>query len=362
MHRCAPIVKRDESTYFTTMALDNLTMLEQSNIARETLTKVREALSTSCARLRDHLDARARGGFVRRCHGDLHLRNIVVLNGRPVPFDALEFDEELATGDVYYDLAFLLMDLEHRGLRSLASHLLSRYAAATDDFEGLKALPLFLATRAAVRAKVAILSTSDARDPPADLQSYIDLAGRCLRPIQPRLIAIGGLSGTGKSSVAQQLAAEIPPLPGAVVLRSDVVRKQLRGVPDTTRLTPDAYTTAATIDVYQALNTKAARILAAGHSAIIDAVFATPEERTAVERLSRERGVAFLGLWLEAPLSVRQERISQRLLDPSDANEAVAKKQETYEIGALAWRKISAAGPLDDTVQSCIFALCAPPT
>jgi len=359
MHRLAPAVKRSEGDYFAAMASDNMTMLAQSAIASKIIQDVQEALAASCTLLHDHLDRRAHNGFVRHCHGDLHLRNIVVIDELPVPFDALEFDAELATGDVYYDLAFLLMDIEHRGLRAMATRLLSRYAAITDDLEGLSALSLFLATRAAIRAKVAMLSTFDTQSGQSEVQSYLDLAAAYLRPATPGLVAIGGLSGTGKSSVAYRLSPEVRPQPGALIVRSDILRKQLHGVSETTRLPLEAYTGATTREVYAGLNAKAKRILATGHSAIIDAVFATPEERAAIERLARDCNVPFVGLWLDAPLAIRRERVSQRILDPSDANEAVAEKQETYALGDLAWHRISATGSLDDTVRSCIAALSA---
>jgi hypothetical protein len=226
--------------------------------------------------------------------------------------------------------------------------------------EGLTALSLFLATRAAVRAKVTMLSARDGHDAQSEMRSYIDLACLYLRPDTPRLVAIGGLSGTGKSSVAYRLAAEIPPLPGAVILRSDILRKQLHGVPETTRLPLDAYTSAATHDVYEELNAKAKRVLATGHSAIIDAVFATPAQRAAIEYVARDCNAPFVGVWLEAPLAIRRQRVAQRILDPSDADAAVAEKQETYDLGALTWHKVSAAGSLDDTVQASISALSTP--
>ena len=164
------------------------------------------------------LDARCRDGFVRHCHGDLHLRNICLHDGKPTLFDALEFDEALASIDVLYDLAFLLMDLGYRGLDALAAITFNRYLEATEDHGGLAALPLFLSSRAAIRAHVTASTIGTAKpDKRGALveaaRRYLDLALRFLDPPAPRLVAVGGLSGTGKSTLARALAAYVGPFP-----------------------------------------------------------------------------------------------------------------------------------------------------
>ena len=174
---------------------------------------------------------------MRHCHGDLHLRNIVEIDGAPVLFDAIEFDDAIATVDVLYDLAFLLMDLGARGLRAHANAVLNAYLEASGDtgnLIGLAALPLFLSTRAMIRAKVELLRAS--LDPKSREEvrrratSYVLLARDYLERQRPQLIAIGGLSGSGKSSVAHALAPHLGVFPGAVHVRSDVERKRLYGV------------------------------------------------------------------------------------------------------------------------------------
>ena len=170
--------------------------------------------------MRALLIARERAGLVRRCHGDLHLGNIVRIDGAPVLFDAIEFDPKIATGDVFYDLAFLLMDLIERGLQGAANIVLNRYLTQTqrlDDLDALAALPLFLSLRAAIRAKVTAARARLAKAPAKAEQSardYFALAQRLLAPPPPRLVAIGGLSGTGKSLLARALAPELLPAPG----------------------------------------------------------------------------------------------------------------------------------------------------
>jgi aminoglycoside phosphotransferase family enzyme len=183
---------------------------------------------------RDLLEERRRSGHVRHCHGDLHLGNIVLLDGRPVLFDCLEFDEALASTDILYDLAFLLMDLLHQERGALAQRLLNGYLDATWDDDGLALLPLFLACRAAIRAKVLGFGVARGADASAAgevaaARDYLERALAYLSPPRARLVALGGVSGTGKSSLARQLAPELGPAPGAVVLRCGAQAPARRG-------------------------------------------------------------------------------------------------------------------------------------
>src|SRR5512133_3178659 len=177
------------------------------------------------------LDARRVAGKVRHCHGDLHLRNICMFQGKPMLFDCLEFSEKLATIDVLYDFAFLLMDLEHRGLSDLSNTAANRYLDLTDDDEGLPALPLFLSIRAAIRAHVTAAVQNDGLSRGnlplqiAEARSYFHTSRAVLDPQPCRLLAIGGLSGSGKSTIAKRLAPRLGTRPGARILRSDVIRK-----------------------------------------------------------------------------------------------------------------------------------------
>src|SRR6266540_3427902 len=206
------------------------------------------------ARIRPLFVERGHRGLIRHLHGDLHLGNIVLLGGRPVPFDAIEFSPLIASGDVLYDLAFLLMDLVERGFKPAANVVFNRYLVETkrtEDLDALASLPLFLSLRAAIRAKVTAArlehAASDQRAAIAhSARAYFDFARRFIEPKSPRLIAIGGLSGTGKSALAHALAPELAPDPGAVVLRSDVERKTLFGKDETERLPQDAYAPAST--------------------------------------------------------------------------------------------------------------------
>src|SRR5262244_884640 len=237
------------------------------------------------ARIRPLLVERGHRGLIRRLHGDLHLGNIVLLGGRPVAFDAIEFSALIASGDVLYDLAFLLMDLVERGLKPAANVVLNRYLAETrrnEDLDALAALPFFLSLRAAIRAKVTAArldhaATAARPNIAQSAQTYFRLACRAIVPPTPVLVAIGGLSGTGKSVLARHLAPDLAPDPGAVILRSDVVRKDLFGKHETDKLPAEAYQETVTSQVYAAIADRASRVLAAGHSAIADAVCARPE-------------------------------------------------------------------------------------
>lgn len=274
--------------------------------------------------VRDRIAARALSGHVRHCHGDLHLRNICEIDGRVRLFDALEFDPDMATTDVLYDLSFALMDLIHRDLKPQAALALSRYMGATRDYAGLAALPLFMSVRAAIRALVALL-------PPVALPEaldYLALATALLSPAPaPRLIAVGGRSGTGKTTCARGLAGACPGPFGAVMIRSDVTRKRIAGIRPEDRLPPAAYTDAANEAVHARILADAGTALAAGACVILDATFLDGAMRARITRAAVDWGVPFTGIWLTAETSVLEARIAAHGHDASDADIAVLHRQ-----------------------------------
>jgi uncharacterized protein len=303
------------------------------------------------------LDIRRAAGRVRRCHGDLHLRNICVFQDKPILFDCLEFSEELATIDVLYDLAFLLMDLEHRGLNDLANAAANRYLDLTADDEGLASLPLFLSLRAAIRAHVTAAAANRKRSPrdlarqTAEARSYFDNARSVLDPRPCRLIAIGGLSGSGKSTIARKLAPLLGTRPGARILRSDVTRKRLHGVMPELPLPNTAYGSDTSRRVYDTLRTKANIALKAGYTVIIDSVALREEERRSFAGVAADAGVPFLGIWLEAPATTMEARLRSRKNDASDATPDVLQGQLRHESGRIDWLRIDAGGDQERSLE-----------
>jgi hypothetical protein len=285
-----------------------------------------------------------------------------------VLFDALEFDDSLATIDVLYDLAFLLMDLGKRGLSVHANALLNAYldggGVASGNLLGLAALPLFLSLRAMIRAKVALLRSDTAETGEAALardeaRAYFDLAHGFLAPSRPRLVAIGGLSGSGKSVVARAIAPDIGSFPGAVHVRSDVERKRLFGVAPEVRLPESAYEESVSPQVYAMCRKRAAWALSAGRSVIVDAVHAKPEERDAVAAVAGAHGADFTGLWLEAPVEVLRARVADRRGDVSDATPSVVGEQAAYDIGPLGFDRIDASPGVGAVAAACLARIAA---
>src|SRR5829696_8173972 len=217
-----------------------------SLVSAEAAEAFAEAFRRSFERHSDLLEVRRKAGKVRRCHGDLILRNICLLDGAPTLFDCIEFDDALATIDVLYDVAFLLMDLWHQDQRDLANLAFNRYLDECEETDGVGLVPFFMAIRAAVRAHVTATQAADASSTAAapllaEAQAYFDLALSLLRGASPKLLAIGGLSGSGKSTVAALVAPHLGAAPGARILNSDRIRKRLHGVSAETRLPESAY-------------------------------------------------------------------------------------------------------------------------
>ncbi len=265
----------------------------------------------------------ARAPLVRRAHGDLHLGNMLMWRGRPAPFDALEFDEALATIDPGYDLAFLLMDLDRMVSRAAANLVLGRYVARTGDAGLVAGLAPFLSLRAMIRAHV-----TAARGQPAD--ALVEAAFGYLDPGRPTgravVLAVGGLMGSGKTTLARAVAPGLGAAPGALVVRSDEVRKRLFGALPEQNLSAAAYTAAAHERTGAALLEAVGAAAGAGHAVVADATFLGAASRRGVAEAARRAGAAFLGVWLDAPLGVLERRVAGRRGDASDADVAVLRE------------------------------------
>ena len=313
----------------------------------------------------DRLDVRRRQRSVRECHGDLHLRNICLVDGIPTLFDAVEFNEDISCIDVLYDLAFLLMDLWHRDLRFHASLVFNEYLARTVDLEGLPVLPLFLSCRAAVRAKTSATAAKvqpderQRRNLEAASREYLALAQELLHPRAPCLIAIGGLSGSGKSTLARRLAPAVGAAPGALIVRSDLIRKTLVGVSPLARLGPEGYTADVTRRVYQTMGERATTALEAGHSVVADAVYLRPRDREEIAAVARKAGVPFIGLWIDGPLEILASRLRARVNDASDATAEVLERQARTELGPLDWHRLDGSTDVESVQRSAEATMVA---
>lgn len=359
MHTTAPVSRRSGGAASMRWVIEGNAQAFAS-FAEDLLPQTRHRVVTArtlalLERLATRLDQRAARGFVRQCHGDLHLRNIVLLDGRPTPFDAVEFNDDISHIDVWYDVAFLLMDLWRRGLRRHANVVLNEYARATGDLDGLAVLPLFLACRAAVRAKTsataATLATTDGARTSLTgaTHTYLALAESLLDPRPACLIAIGGFSGSGKSTQAATLAPDLGPVPGALHLRSDIIRKDMFGVPAEDTLPATAYAPEVGVRVYARLAELAANALDAGHAVVCDAVYADAPARAALVEVAARAGVPFAAVWLEAPDATLLSRVTRRRHDASDADAGVVRQQIARVQPPAGWVHLDATADAEST-------------
>ena len=312
------------------------------------------------------LEARGAAGLIRRGHGDLHLGNIAVLDGEPVAFDALEFDPIIAEGDVLYDLAFLLMDLVERGLPRAANIVLNGYFAASrrsEDYDGIAALPFFMSLRAAIRAKVTaarrdLASAADRDDLAQSAQALFRSGARAAcshqagdhlhrRVIGHRQIAAGACACAACRSSARR--ADIPLGRGA--------QSALRRGRDTIGCRPRPIGLKYPKKSIAALTDKAVRVARAGYSVIVDAVFARPEERAAIEAAAAAAHAEFRGLFLVADLPTRLNRVGSRGPDASDADARVARMQAEFDIGTVTWTIVDASGSPEQTLANARAAM-----
>jgi aminoglycoside phosphotransferase family enzyme/predicted kinase len=355
-HRSAPPGPLDGGAANMSAVLDiNEAGFATSSIfASDALESLAARFRSALGKNRALLDARAASGHVRRCHGDLHLRNICMLEGKPRLFDCIEFNDAIATVDVLYDLAFLLMDLWHRGFRAHANRLVNRYLDITADDGGYVLLPFFMAVRAAVRAHVTATQASSGGSGEAALreeaQSYFDLAAELLKEKPPFLIAIGGLSGTGKTTVAEALAPMVWAPPGARIIESDRIRKAMHGKAPEVRLPQEAYAPEVSRKVYAEMVSRTGVVLQCGGAVVADAVFDRAEDRAAMAGAAAEAAVRFGGIWLSTSADMLRARVGKRRGGPSDATVDVLERQLQRNPGAGNWLEFDASRPVAQTV------------
>ena len=277
-----------------------------------------------------HWAARRAAGQVRECHGDLHLGNVVRLDGVLTAFDCLEFSPALRWIDTLADAGFFTMDLHAHGRSDLAWRFLDGYLAASGDYAGLSVLRPYEVYRALVRAMAARLRAAQGVAPGPG-PDYLACAERLAAPMGARLLITYGLSGAGKSTAAAQLL-----LQGAVRLRSDVERKRLYGLAplaDSAAQGLDIYTAEASRRTFAHLAQQARALLQAGYPVIVDAAFLRRAERDAFHALARALGLPFAILHCHAPAQRLRERVQRRQAagaDPSEADLAVLARQQQH--------------------------------
>ncbi len=310
---------------------------------------------TSFAELRVTFENRKRGGFIRECHGDAHLANMVWLEERAMLFDCLEFSANLRWIDVMSELAFLVMDLDDRGRSDLARRALNAYLEHTGDYAGLAVFRFYQVYRALVRAKVACirlsqsgLSDEEKNRGREEYRGYANLAGRYTQPPPPALIITHGLSGSGKTWLSQLLLEALD----AVRVRSDIERKRLHGLAPAERsgsgIDSGIYAPDASRRTYAHLAELAAMILRAGHTAIVDAAFLKHSQRDQLHAVANERHVPFVILDIRTPENILRQRLRQR----------AAQQHEVSEAGlAVLDHQLATREPLADAEQRHVLSV-----
>jgi len=286
------------------------------------------------SRLNKALAKRKHDGYIRECHGDMHLRNMLWLDGKPMAFDCIEFNAALRWIDVISEVAFLVMDLQDRQQQRLANRFLNSYLEISGDYSALSLLPFYLVYRAMVRAKVNALrleqdnvSDEEKAQTRTAFESYLELAAGYTRKAEPKLIIMRGLSASGKSTVSRQLLDRL----GAIRIRSDVERKRMFNAtdsdPSANKIDSGIYSAKASEQTYARLAMLATTIIDAGYSVIVDAAFLKHEQREPFQRLAGVLDVPYIILEVTAPDDVLRSRIKQRKNDVSDADLAVLEHQ-----------------------------------
>jgi len=300
----------------------------------QSLDKLEEWSRTTSKSLQQLFTARKANGFIRECHGDLHLRNIAWVDDKPLLFDCIEFSPILRWIDVISDVAFLVMDLQDRKQPEMAQRFLNKYLEFTGDYTALPILRYYLTYRAMVRAKIDVIranqdgiSSSEKSEAEEDFHQYLQLALQYIQPNKPQIIITRGLSASGKSTVSQALLEHI----GAIRIRSDVERKRLHGIQpqETENLEIDKgmYSREATERTYTKLTELAGQIIDAGYTVIVDGVFSHSQQRQLFRSLAAKRNVPFTVLECTASIETLRKRITERTGGVSDANLAVLESQ-----------------------------------
>ena len=340
-HERTPVANNNDSfgkkDKIYTPVIENFELINKSlkiDIYKYELSLLKQWSHTEFTKLESVFEQRKKDGFVRECHGDMHLRNLAWINDKPVAFDCIEFDPDLRWIDVISEIAFLIMDLQDRKQEHLANRFLNKYLEITGDYAGLQVFSFYLCYKAMVRAKIDALrigqldqNSEKIKDEFKEYESYLHLAISYTKTPKPALIIMRGLSASGKSTVSQQLLEKL----GAVRLRSDVERKRLfsRKISDKASIGIDKgiYTADASEQTYKKLLELSSEIINSGFSVIIDAAFLQQQQRKLFQNLANYLVVPYTIIEVTAPIEVLQQRIVARKNDVSDADLSVLSNQ-----------------------------------
>ena len=359
-HQAAPVSMDSEGAgrMERVLAVIEQAFAEADILSRDDVEPIIAGCREALARHVGLLNQRAGEGKVRRGHGDLRLRNVCLVDGKPLLVGCLDLDEDLATVDILYDLAFVLMDLWHRRLEPLANLLFNRYLDASDDETGIRLLPFLMAVRAAARAHATAIDSDKPQGARlSEAQAYLRLCRDLLRARPPILVAIGGYSGSGKSTLAALIAPALGPAPGARIAASDGIRKRLCGSAAEARRSADAYGDHVSARTHRVMIRLGETALGQGHAAVADAVFDRRSERERIEEVARRAGVPFCGLWLQAPEKLLVQRVAARRGDPSDATPEAVLSQIARHGAATEWTRIAAQGEVGAVATAALAAI-----
>ena len=300
---------------------------------------------------------RMRQNWIRECHGDLHLRNICYWNNKLLLFDCIEFNEPFRFVDVMYDVAYIVMDLEARQRRDLATLFLNTYVEQTGDWEGLQILPIYISRQTYVRAKVTSFLLDDPGVPEVDKQkasetaaTYYRMAWEYSQTRQGQLMLMCGLSGSGKSTVARQLAKQS----GAIHIRSDAVRKHLGGIPLHQRGGADLYTPEMHQKTYDRLLDLGVKLANQGYTVILDAKYDRQTFREAVIATTQQQNLPLQIIHCDAPVEVLHDRLQHRTGDIADATVDLLPQQHLDPFTATEQTYVSTIDttqPLEHQIQ-----------
>lgn len=332
------------------LALDNFTACMEFSppLSKEDLILQKELTEKLIEKNKSLIKSR-QNSHVKALHGDLHLGNICMYQGKPQIFDGIEFNEEYSSCDTIADLAFLLMDLDEKGYKDFSASVLNYYLELTDDYSGLALLNLYKSYRAMVRGKIACYKIKIDEDSKDEAVKYTNLSRGYLKTKYSCIIAIGGLSGSGKSTLAKALSESI----SAIIIRQDAIRKHIFELPLEEKADENFYSKEANERTEEAVIQRIKISLKSNLPIIVDSTFKNSKYRKELENFAKSEGLNFVGIWCYADEACIKTRLSKRVGDVSDANYEIYKKQKSTCKQPKNWERINTDSSIDKLVKVC---------